>query len=511
VPPTDTPPLPTSTNTPVPPTPTIPSTPTSEPTSTPTPEPTIPLEGVSGLHYPNAAMIEEAYSKFQLENPVAAEQLKFEVRPNLNDPERSPIVFARDPVTNEIILATRMNQQTKEPEWHVAGLRDLADADGLRIGTNLSSPFFSSSKISAHDKIVLQEFNHATLDQFSMFELLSKTGDSLNTAGVLKAIELARANGMTIESGSLLYGKNDLGPDDQHNTPHLKKYYNLAKQSGFLEAIKKVDYHEYRALVDNPEQGDKLIERIIDGLPDPQMREEMREARKELREFIKNYIKLVVTTFKGKVDVWKVINELDINPMADPPDLYIWLIPDYPDIAFQAVREAYPNAYTELSPLDVGIEPGVPLTETWSIGITAPVVERLRGLINAVADMGHEQLPSRLPFSWQERLTYQKKIYGVDIIITERDVDLRNLSGDANQRYEQQAEKYRESIGAALDAGVKYIILWECFGDGDSWLERVPGIGNPNADPTLFYDDGTPKPAYFAIKAELQGRIDTQK
>jgi GH35 family endo-1,4-beta-xylanase len=500
--PTATPiPLPTATLRPTA-TPTAAPTATPEPTKTPTPEPTIPLGGVS-VNYPRQMLVIRAYEKFKLGDAVDSKQLKFEVRQNLNDPNKTPIVFGRDPKTNEIILATRLDQQTKELKWNVAGLRDLADAVGIRIGTNLSSPFHSSSKIAAHDRIVLQEFNHATIDHFFMVVMAPESG-TFNFSGAEKAIALAKANGMTVGSEPLLYGGTDC------EKTFLKKYWDLAEQSGFRKAIQKLTYDQVKLMEDNPEQGNRLIETIIDGLPDPQMREQMKTARKEVRNYVVDYVKAVVGRFRGKVDIWKVVNEFDINPKWNPTDTidpYFWMIgPDYPDIAFQAVRETDPNAYTMFSSLNIG-EPGTPLQRQWSIGITAPVIERLKqkGLINAVGDQGHEDASQ--PFDWKERLAYEQKIYGIDIIITERDVDLRNLSGDVSQRYERQAELYAASFQAALDAGVKYFTFWECFGDSDSWLERVPGIGSPNADPTLFYDDGTPKPAYFAVRQVLLERL----
>ena len=77
--------------------------------------------------YPDESLVRAGLEKFGLTSQgLEAGNLIYERRPNLNDPNKTPIVFARDPATNEIILATRMDQQTKELEWHVAGLRDLA-------------------------------------------------------------------------------------------------------------------------------------------------------------------------------------------------------------------------------------------------------------------------------------------------------------------------------------------------------------------------------------------------
>lgn len=82
-------------------------------------------------------LVQEAYQFYSLGDPVSPTSLRFEFKPNLNNPDQPSIIFARDPETNEIMLATRYNLQTQEQEWHVAKLRDLADAVGLRIGTSV--------------------------------------------------------------------------------------------------------------------------------------------------------------------------------------------------------------------------------------------------------------------------------------------------------------------------------------------------------------------------------------
>jgi len=132
--PTATPtPLPTATLRPT-------ATPTAAPmaTRTPTPKPTIPLAGLQGVPYPEESLVRAGLEKLGLTaQGLGAGNLIYEQRPNLNDPNKTPIVFARDPATKEIVLATRINQQTKELQWHVAGLRDLADVQGVKIGVIL--------------------------------------------------------------------------------------------------------------------------------------------------------------------------------------------------------------------------------------------------------------------------------------------------------------------------------------------------------------------------------------
>jgi hypothetical protein len=145
-------PLPAPTVTPLPaPTATAPFAPSPVPTvtatatleiPTPTPKPTISPEragGLTGVPYPDKKLVEEGYRKFNLSSQgMEAGKLVYEQRPNLNDPNKSPIVFARDPATKDIILAAKSNPKTHEYEWKPVALRDLADALGIDIGVTLS-------------------------------------------------------------------------------------------------------------------------------------------------------------------------------------------------------------------------------------------------------------------------------------------------------------------------------------------------------------------------------------
>jgi len=105
-------------------------------------------------------LVQEAYQFYSLGDPVSPDSLRFQFKPDLNNPDQPPIVFARDPGTNEIILATRSDPETQGLVWHVAKLRDLADAVGLRIGTNLSTPWFDSQEtIEQNEALVIDNFN----------------------------------------------------------------------------------------------------------------------------------------------------------------------------------------------------------------------------------------------------------------------------------------------------------------------------------------------------------------
>jgi len=308
-------------------------------------------------------------------------------------------------------------------------------------------------------------------------------------------IELAKANGMTVISAPFVYGANDF------RKTSLKEVKEFAEQAGFFDAIRdNISWDDAWRMNDDPDYGNQLLENLIDTLPDPQKREELRQARTKVREYYRYYVRTVISEFQGQVDIWVLANEYDINPDFQWDTLF-WLAgPDYPDLIFQAAREADPSAKLIINPA-----PGKEPRDPYFFDMTTPVIQRLkaRGVIDGVGDQGHED--ASRPFDWEWRFN---RDWGVEVLITERDVDLRNIAGSNEERYALQADIYAYFFREALDHGVKFFGLWECYGDKNSCLDERCPDGDPNADPTLFYDDYSPKPACFALKDELQERID---
>ena len=91
--------------------------------------------------------------------------------------------------------------------------------------------------------------------------------------------------------------------------------------------------------------------------------------------------------------------------------------------------------------------------------------------------------------------------YGIPIYITSVDVNLKDVSGTPEQRYQVQANVFRDMLEAALESGVcSNFGIWG-IGDKYSWIEwdKTYPLNSPIGDPTPFDDDYSPKPAYFAM------------
>jgi len=94
------------------------------------------------------------------------------------------------------------------------------------------------------------------------------------------------------------------------------------------------------------------------------------------------------------------------------------------------------------------------------------------------------------------------------VMITELDINMRNVTGSAEQREAKQAELYERVYRAAVQSGVcDTVIAFLTLGDKDSWLELENGGAgkrySPDADPTMFDDNRKRKQSYFRVSSAL--------
>jgi len=99
----------------------------------------------------------------------------------------------------------------------------------------------------------------------------------------------------------------------------------------------------------------------------------------------------------------------------------------------------------------------------------------------------------------------QLAAFGVQVYITEMDVDLARIRGSQAERLEFQARVYRDIIEACLQSGVCTSFATWGISDSASWLtcEYLWCLGEANAAPLMFDASFHPKPAFFAVREAL--------
>ncbi len=212
----------------------------------------------------------------------------------------------------------------------------------------------------------------------------------------------------------------------------------------------------------------------------------------EVLNVLENHVTEVVSRYKDQIDMWIPVEEATLLSYSQSDFFYETLGIEYIDMVYQIVRDLDPGSLLLYNDYDNHSSDGI-ATE-----FTRQVVQRLKnkGLIDGVGLEMH--LDGDNPPDKQDLITTMQG-YGIPVHITELDIDITNLTGTKEDRYEQQAAIYRDVIEASLESGVcASLSVW---GIGDKYSFR--SFGSPNADPTPFDDDLKPKPAYFALHDAL--------
>lgn len=227
-------------------------------------------------------------------------------------------------------------------------------------------------------------------------------------------------------------------------------------------------------------------------------------TRSQAIELLEKHIFTVVGHFHARVYAWDVVNEA-LNADGSLRDTF-WLKtigPEYLEYAFRFAREADKNPrlfYNEyaadgLSPKSDGMwallrdlkERGAPID-----GVGLQMHFALYDTPNFARPPSAADLAANL-----DRLAG----LGLEIHITELDVQVQRQSGPREALLEQQAQVYRELLDTALqNPRLKAVVTWG-FTDRHSWIPHF--TGQPDW-PLPFDEFYQPKPAYYSIYQALE-------
>ncbi len=317
-------------------------------------------------------------------------------------------------------------------------LRVLAEAQGIAVGAAVSVTPLRHD--SRYAETLAREFNLITPETEMKMGPLRPSRDSYDFDDADAIVAFAETNGMQVRGHALVW----------HN-----------QQPGWLE------------------QGNF--------------------SREELMEILRDHIYTVVGRYQGRVAAWDVVNEAIADDGSMRDNLWLRGIgPEYIDLAFQWAREADPNALLFYNDYDAE-----------GLGAKSDAVYQLvaglvgRGVpIDGVGMQMHVSIgePPRVDDvrANMERLA----ALGLQVQITEMDVQIQDGSGSEPERFAAQAQVYGDIARLCLqvDACTAFV-LWG-FTDQYTW---IPGYtGNPDA-PLPFDAQYRPKPAYEALQRALAG------
>jgi endo-1,4-beta-xylanase len=216
-------------------------------------------------------------------------------------------------------------------------------------------------------------------------------------------------------------------------------------------------------------------------------------TREELMDILRQHIHTVVSRFRGEVASWDVVNEAVDKNGSLRDTIWLQVIgPNYIEMAFRWAHEADPQAqlfYNDHEGEELGKK---------SDGIYALVKElRQRNVpIHGVGFQMHKSIKN--PPSIEQVAANIKRMgeLGLEVQITEMDVQIHDGKGTTQQKLASQADVYREMMRVCLYApNCTSLTTWG-LADHHSW---IPYFFKRPDSPLLFDESYRPKPAYDAL------------
>jgi endo-1,4-beta-xylanase len=250
--------------------------------------------------------------------------------------------------------------------------------------------------------------------------------------------------------------------------------------------------------------------------------EGLAEGPAKARSLLAAHLDGVLPATRPAIRDWDVVNEAVANAEGNPftartpsqGDLRDtpWLRalgPGYVEEAFRAARER--DRTLRLTYNDYGLEGDTP----WAEEKRQRVLRLLRRMVATQCPVDALGLQAHLlmdePFRPEPFAAFLKSVreLGLAVLITELDLrEARQLPAGLPARDAAVAERVRQVVGTALDAGCRTVLTWG-LADKDSWLVRDPDVMRKDGQSHrgLPLDDaGARKPMWQALAATFAAR-----
>jgi endo-1,4-beta-xylanase len=233
------------------------------------------------------------------------------------------------------------------------------------------------------------------------------------------------------------------------------------------------------------------------------------------RQLLVNHIQTVAGRYRGQMHSWDVVNEA-VAPKdgrADGLRKSPWLEligPDSIELAFQTAAAADPTA--KLTYNEYGIELDTP-DESEKRGYVLMLVRRLKARnipIHAVGVQSHLKGDGPEAGAGLRTFIRELKKIGLEVYVTELDVNTRGVEGGPAVQDEAVARVYGNYLGLVLqEPNVAAALTWGIT-DAHTWLnnskeEWVVRKDGARQRPLPFDDQLQPTPAFEEIRTAIDG------
>jgi len=237
-------------------------------------------------------------------------------------------------------------------------------------------------------------------------------------------------------------------------------------------------------------------------------------TKENAQQILVEHIQTVAGHYAGKMHSWDVVNEA-VDPTSGRADglrksPWLDLIgPDYIELAFHAAKQADPMALLTYN--DYGIEEDS-AEQTEKRAQVMLLVRRLkaRGVpIDAVGVQSHLSATDPVPGTGLRNFVRELGQMGLQVFVTELDVNERKLEGTVQQRDAAIAHVYRDYPAMMLaEPNVTALLTWGIT-DRYTWLDG-PKFARADGKPQRclpFDSDYQPAPAFFALRDAIDTRV----
>jgi endo-1,4-beta-xylanase len=231
------------------------------------------------------------------------------------------------------------------------------------------------------------------------------------------------------------------------------------------------------------------------------------------RQFLTEHIQTVAGRYAGKIHSWDVVNEaIDIKSgrsdgLRNTPWLE-FLGPGYLDLAYRTARQADPHALLTYN--DYGIETDTPD----AVAKREQLLNLVRGFkkrgvpIDAVGVQSHLSATDPLPGEGLRKFVRELRQMGLQVFVTEMDVNESKLAGTIEERDVVIGNIYKSYATLMLaEPNVTALLTWGIT-DRYTWLNGAKWA-RPDKQPqrSLPLDaDYRPTPSFFALRDALDAR-----
>ena len=229
------------------------------------------------------------------------------------------------------------------------------------------------------------------------------------------------------------------------------------------------------------------------------------------KDLLTSHIERVMGRYSGRMHSWDVVNEAieikDGRPDGLRNSAWMNLLgPDYIEIAFRTARNADPQALLTYN--DYGIECETPGNQQKRQALLT-MLRRMKARnvpIDAVGIQSHVEPPDVFGEGLLHFLAEVRGM-GLQVFLTEMDVNDRKLPGDIARRDQGVAETYSRYLDLTLsDPSVHALLTWG-LSDRHTWLNSEGARPDHEQERCLPFDrELAPKSAFFAIRNSIDRR-----